>query len=45
MLDILIAHQTPTIPSPIADKAIAIGIRSELKVMLIIAGGTVRPVP
>lgn len=45
MLEILIAHHTPTIPNPMADNTIAIGIRNELKVMLMIAGGTVRPVP
>lgn len=45
MLEMLIAHQTPMIPNPIADKAIAIGMRSALNVILMIAGGTVRPVP
>ena len=45
ILEILIAHQTPVMPSPIAVSAIASGIRRLLNVMLMMAGGTVRPVP
>lgn len=45
MLEMLIAHQTPAIPSPIVVNPIAIGIRKLLNVMLMIAGGTVWPVP
>ena len=45
MLEMLIAHQTPAIPSPIAVSPIAIGMRRLLNVMLMMAGGTVRPVP
>lgn len=44
-LEMLMAHQTPLMPNPKAVKPIAIGIRRKLKTILIIAGGTVRPVP
>ncbi len=37
-LKMLIAHQTPVIPSPIAVNPIAIGIRRLLNVMLMMAG-------
>lgn len=45
ILEMLIAHQTPVIPHPIAVSPIAIGMRRLLNVMLMMAGGTVRPVP
>ena len=45
ILEMLIAHQTPVIPSPIAVNPIAIGIRRLLNAMLMMAGGIVRPVP
>ena len=45
ILEMLIAHQTPVIPHPIAVSPIAIGMRRLLNEMLMIAGGTVRPVP
>ena len=45
ILEMLIAHQTPVMPSPIAVNPIAIGIRRLLNVMLMMAGGSVRPVP
>ena len=45
ILEMLIAHQTPVIPSPIAVNPIAIGIRRLLNVMLMMAGGIVRPCP
>ena len=37
ILEMLIAHQTPVIPSPIAVNPIAIGIRRLLNVMLMMA--------
>lgn len=45
MLEMLIAHQTPFTPNPKDVNKIAKGIRKMFAVMLIIAGGTVRPVP
>lgn len=45
ILEMLIAHQTPVMPNPIAVNPIAIGIRRLLNVMLMMAGGSVRPVP
>lgn len=45
ILDKLIAHQTPATPAPNAVSPMAIGTRKVLKVILMIAGGTVRPVP
>ena len=45
MLERLIAHQTPVIPSPAAASPMAKGMRQVLHEMLMIAGGTVRPVP
>lgn len=45
ILEMLIAHQTPVMPSPIVVNPIAIGIRRLLNVMLMMAGGSVRPVP
>ncbi len=41
----LIAHQTPSTPNPIAANPIAIGMRRVLKVMLIIAGGIAAVIP
>ena len=38
ILEMLIAHQTPVMPSPIAVNPIAIGIRRLLNVMLMMAG-------
>ena len=45
VLEILMAHQTPLTPSPAAVSPIANGTRSRLNVILMMAGGTVRPVP
>ena len=45
ILEMLMAHQTPLTPSPAAVSPIANGMRSVLNVMLMMAGGTVRPVP
>ena len=42
MLERLIAHQTPVIPSPAAASPMAKGMRRVLHEMLMIAGGTVR---
>ena len=41
----LMAHQTPAIPKPSEVKRMAIGILRLLNVMLMMAGGMVRPVP
>ena len=43
ILEMLIAHQTPVMPSPIAVNPIAIGIRRLLNVMLMMAGGACGP--
>lgn len=45
ILDIQIAHHTPSIPNPMAPKSIAKGSRSVLNTILVTAGGTVRPMP
>lgn len=45
VLEILMAHQTPATPKPVAPNPMAKGTRNILKVILITAGGTVRPVP
>ena len=45
ILEILSAHHTPRSPMPAEERSIANGIRSVLKVILIIAGGIVLPVP
>ena len=45
ILERLIAHHTPVIPNPVAVNPIANGMRRLLNVILMIAGGTVRPVP
>ena len=45
MLEMQMAHQTPSIPHPIAPRIMAKGMRNALKVILVTAGGTVRPTP